>query len=137
MLVSDVHRARLLGLIRQWPANRRLTWTNIVEWGVEHCNHRWTRQTLCGQPALRDAYEAHAELRKKRKEGKRGMSVVNPENQVIADRIERLEIEKAEFLKALAQYDEKFVRYIGNAIRYGISQEKLEAPLVEVNKRLG
>ena len=46
----------------------------------------------------------------------------------------RLEAELEQLRKTLRAYDDRFVRYVGNALRLGIRQEELERELLPIDR---
>ncbi|UJB31364.1 hypothetical protein [Chromobacterium sp. Beijing] len=96
----------------------------------QELRHRWTRQALQAHSVIKQAYDdqkvAH---RAQRNTGKK--PIVRPPHEVVlAQTVERLKKENAELRETLRHYDELLIRHVANAIRYGITHEQLEQPII-------
>jgi hypothetical protein len=63
-----------------------------------------------------------------------GMVSKVPTPEVVAkqQRIKQLLAEREVFIETLRVSDERLVRYLANSIRYGVSQEQLESPMLKI-----
>jgi len=122
----------IVALINQWPANKRLTWEGIVSMTKHDTGLEWSRQTLQKQEPIRLAYDAHtAHYREYIRSGNLPKRI-SPENLVIQQKLDRVNSENDELRETLRRSDERLIRYLANAIRYGITQEQLESPVPKI-----
>lgn len=129
-LLTENQIKHVAALIKAWPQSAPPTWNDVVALVEQELRHRWTRQALQAHSAIKQAYDdqkvAH---RAQRNTGKK--PVVRPPHEIVlAQTIERLKKENAELRETLRHYDELLIRHVANAIRYGITHEQLEQPLI-------
>ncbi|MBP4047406.1 hypothetical protein [Chromobacterium violaceum] len=119
----------IAALIKEWTNSAPPTWKRIVTLVAQELHHQWSRQTLQSHPQIKQAYENKvAACRYQLKTGKQPPQHL-PEHIVLEQKLEQLENENEELKARLHEYDELLLRYLGNAIRYGVTQEQLEQPL--------
>jgi len=132
--LTDAYKSIIRTLINKWPENRRLTWEDVIKMAEEAIGNRWTRQALCSHEELNAAYETAVQryttyrLRGPKKK------VHADETEVLRQRSARLAAEIDALKETLRKSDDRLVRYLGNAIRHGITQEMLEAPLIPIDR---
>lgn len=116
--ISENDRGRILEVIRTWPLPT-ITWEALARALDGQLGHLWTRQTLYGHQAIREAFQA-----------RKNSGPINPKLLGLEQVIERLRAE-VKFLKAdKANYQELFVQLIWNAHhRMKVPLEELEKPL--------
>ena len=106
---------RIVGLIDDWPANRLLTWDDVVRDAETHLRHRWTRQGLERHTPIKRAFEAKRRAFQECKRTGKSVKRRLPEHEIRDQRNIRLARELAEVRRTLAQYDDLFARYHNNA----------------------
>lgn len=131
--LSDRNATLLASLVGELPYDRRPTWNCIAKLARGQFRHAWTRQWLSHNSIVRAAYDAKlAQYRAFQRTGKAPI-VRTPEEEAQRQRIARLERELADLKNAMAEYDRRLVLYIANAVRFGLSLEQMEAPLIPVD----
>lgn len=128
---AEVER-HVVALIEQWPTTKRLKWTGIVDMVKHDLGHEWTRQTLEKKPAIRKAYETHGARHRVYAATGKVLKLPAPEVVVLQQNNVRLRAENDALRDTLRRSDERLVRYLANANRFGISQELLEAPILKI-----
>ncbi len=125
----------IAALIKEWANSAPPTWERIVTLVAQELHHQWSRQTLQSHPQIKQAYENKvAACRYQLKTGKQPPQHL-PEHIVLEQKLEQLESENEELNARLHEYDELLLRYLGNAIRYGVTQEQLEQPLIPPSRQ--
>ena len=132
--LSDAHKAILRTLIGKWPENRRLTWNGVIRIAEEALGYTWTRQALCSHEELSAAYEGAVKRYSSFRLNGSKKKVEGDEVEVLRQRTARLTAEIDALKETLRKSDDRFVRYIGNAIWHGVTQEMLEAPLIPIDR---
>ncbi|MEO9383642.1 hypothetical protein [Chromobacterium phragmitis] len=122
-------------LIKEWTTPTPPTWEKIVTLVAQELHHQWSRQTLQSHPQIKQAYENKvATCRSQLKTGKQPPQRL-PEHIVLEQKLEQLKNENEELQARLHEYDELLLCYLGNAIRYGVTQEQLEQPLIPPSRQ--
>ncbi|MBX9348502.1 hypothetical protein K5M36_15510 [Chromobacterium vaccinii] len=122
-------------LIKEWTTPTPPTWEKIVTLVAQELHHQWSRQTLQSHPQIKQAYENKvAACRSQLKTGKQPPQRL-PEHIVLEQKLEQLKNENEELQARLHEYDELLLCYLGNAIRYGVTQEQLEQPLIPPSRQ--
>lgn len=119
----------VVNLILGWE-DEKLTWDAICEASEAIVGKKPTRQSLCINALIKDAYSA-------RKSGikQRGVDKPKPSNlNVAADRIARLNAENDMLKKKNSVLLEQFVVWQYNAYKYGLTEVKLNEPLPEIDR---
>lgn len=114
---------KVLTLVKGWQG--KLTWDLLVDACAANCGIKTTRQALDRRPEVKDEFQ----IRKRTlKTGIEGTSRPNDLNTAQA-RIARLLTRVRELEEQNAIYREKFIRWQYNAHNYGISKQRLDAPI--------
>ncbi|WEK44307.1 MAG: hypothetical protein P0Y64_05725 [Candidatus Sphingomonas colombiensis] len=107
----------------------RPTWPKIIALGETVTGRAFTRQALSAHESIATAYDAAvARHHKLRKNGP--PPEPKPQNDSLdAQRIAELEAENERQRELIDALQDMLVRFVGNAVTAGVSQERLEAPL--------
>lgn len=124
--LTDQRVQFIVRLIEDWPLQKILTWEGVVALILKETGHVWTRQGLQAHDEIKAAYAAKiSACREFHKKGKIPKNKA-PIQVVMEQKLGREQDKNSEIQKTLRWYDERFVRHIANAIRFGITQEQLE-----------
>lgn len=116
--ISDDDRARVLEIIRTWQ-QPTITWEDLAKTLEGQLGHLWTRQTLYGHQAIREAFQA-----------RKSAGPTTPKIHGMEQVIDRLRSEVKALKVEKARYQELFVQLIWNAHnRHKVPLEELEKPL--------
>ncbi len=128
--LSESDKMYIVKLINDFSSERLLTWYELEDLVQRALGYRWTRQALQAHETIRAAYLQQVEQYKRfRREGK-VPPTKQPEVVILQQKLDRERSENAALNETLHQYDELLFTYFVNAIKHGLSVEKLEAPLV-------
>lgn len=120
----------IVGLIEDWPLRKILTWEGVVALILKETGHVWTRQGLQAHDDIKAAYAAKTSAyRGFHKTGKIPKNKT-PTQSIWEQKVKREQDKYSKLQKTLRWFDERFVRHIANAIRFGITQEQLEEPTI-------
>jgi len=112
---ADVNH--VCAILDNWPLPT-INWEAVCREVGIHLKHRFTRQALERKPKIKAAFQARRD---------------KPKGLVPADdadrRIAKLQARVDELEKALAEYDLRFLRHIGCAIRWDKFPKDLEEPI--------
>jgi hypothetical protein len=128
---KDVHL--MVEMIRAWPKNEPFKWESICKGAQSILGYEPTRQALHKKPALVNAYE----VKKKylRSEADKLSKVTRPRTTLDAmERIGKLQEENDQLKAEVQKMAELANRFIYNATIWGLSRDKLMAPLPEKKK---
>lgn len=135
MTAADL--ARILAIIRDWPYPK-LTWELLQSEIADRLGRAWTYPTLTKRPELVAEYE-------ERKRTLKGGGAAGRKAHLGSDDAEEaqrsaLKAENAELKRIIAEYDERFVRFIYNACvvahpRGKITPEILDRPIPKIERR--
>jgi len=118
----------LVRLIDAWEG--KLTWEALCEEGAKLIGSRPTRQTLNAHEKIKKAY-----LGRKAYLKDSFIPTRRPASLSIAEqRIRRLEGENGRLREENDRLLEQFVRWQYNAYKHGMSKEKLDAPLPQIDR---
>jgi hypothetical protein len=118
----------LVALIDAWDG--KLTWEGLCEEGAKLIGSHPTRQTLNAHERIKNAYLGRkANLKAGYIPSKRPASL-----SIAEQRIRRLEGENGRLKEENERLLEQFVRWQYNAYKHGMSQEKLDAPLPQIDR---
>ncbi len=131
--LTDATKRKIVLWIQQRGDGDAATWKDISHFAAELCPGGISRQWLCKDPDVFDAYE-----RKRAKRRAGGTRVPTErtselERAVAANRALRAELARRD--EILAQYDYKLACYLENAVPK-LTQEQLEAPIKKITRRL-
>ena len=119
----------IVNLILGW-GEEKLTWEAICEAVEPLVGKKPTRQSLCANTMIKDAYSA-------RKLGLRQRAVAKPKPSnlnVAADRIAHLNAENDMLKKKNASLLEQFVKWQYNAYKYGLTESMLNEGLPNIDR---
>lgn len=118
----------LVSLIDVWEG--KLTWDALCDEGAKLVGSRPTRQTLNAHERIKTAFLGRKALLKTGyTPSKRPASL-----SIAEQRILRLEGENARLKEEIDRLLEQFVRWQYNAYKHGMSKDKLDAPLPQINR---
>lgn len=118
----------LVALIDTWEG--KLTWEALCEEGAKLIGSRPTRQTLNAHERIKTAFLGRkAHLKDGYIPSKRPASL-----SIAEQRIHRLEGENARLQAENDRLLEQFVRWQYNAYKHGMSKDKLDASLPQINR---
>lgn len=121
----------IANLVREMDVQLRPTWTKVIEIARSVTKKEFSRQSLCAHQEIDDAYQdavnRHALLRQER--GQRIRPAPLSGDQLEEQKLANQAREIAEQAEQIEAYQDLLIRFIGNAMLAGITQERLEAPL--------
>jgi hypothetical protein len=132
--LSSHNAALLASLIDDLPCNLRPTWKDVCLIAARQFNHTWTRQWLAQNSSIKKAYKGKLKEYKEFRVTGKAPRYKAPEDEVQRKRIARQDQEIATLKRTLSEYDQRFVLYMANAIKYGLTIEQMLAPLTPVNR---
>lgn len=123
----------MVEMIRAWPKSEPFKWVSICNGAQSILGYEPSRQALHKKPALVNAYK----VKKKhlRSEADKLSKVTRPRTTLDAmERIAKLQEENDQLKAELQKMAEIANRFIYNATLWGLSRDKLMAPLPEKKK---
>lgn len=119
----------IINIINGWKG-RKLTWDGICEASEAVVGKKPTRQSLCCNDSIKEAYAA-----KKKGVMIRGPRISLPSNlNVAAERINKLQNEIDSLKAKNNALLEQFVRWQYNAYKYGLTKHQLNQPLSRIDR---
>ncbi|MFJ2714948.1 hypothetical protein ACIOZM_29485 [Pseudomonas sp. NPDC087346] len=118
----------IVTLIDSWKD--KLTWEALCDESAPLVGNRPTRQTLRAHEQINSAFEHQ----KERLNSGAAVRKRAPSLNIAAERIRRLETENSRLVMENQRLLERFMRWQYNAYKFGVSQEKLDAPLPFVDR---
>lgn len=123
----------MVEMLRTWPKNEPFKWESICKGAQSILGYEPTRQALHKKPALVNAYEVKKKFL--RSEADRLSKVTRPRTTLDAmERIAKLQEENEQLKAEVQRMAEIANRFIHNATLWGLSRDKLMAPLPEKKK---
>jgi hypothetical protein len=120
----------VLDIIRTW--NGKLTWAALLK-QIRPKMGSFTRQALGRHAAIQRAYsERKRILADQRSHDRPGHDGMSAEMRAALATVERLDAQNKRQALALAELNEKFVRWNYNATRRGMTEEQLDQPMPAV-----
>jgi len=116
----------IIDMLDGWQG--KLTWNGVCEAYKQRTGHVTTRQTLCSHEQISTAYTV-----RKKGVGKPTKRVPNSLT-VAAQRIERLEAGNDRMREQIKQYEARFLRWIYNAQKKGVTINDLNQQLPEIER---
>lgn len=118
----------IVRLIDSW--NTKLSWEALCDAVGPLIGSRPARQTLITHEQIKSAFEHQ----KERLKSGASISKRPPSLNIAAERIRRLETENNRLVMENQRLLERFMRWQYNAHKFGVSQEKLDAPMPFVDR---
>ena len=119
----------IVNLIRGW-GNAKLTWPSICEAAESLVGKKPTRQSLCRNESIRDAYKT-----KKKNLKESGVRRPRPASlEAAGQRIANLESLALELKEENRRYKQQYVIWQYNAYKYGLTEEQLNEPLPMIDR---
>lgn len=128
--MTQVRINHVIKLIEEMPFSVRPSWDDIALTVEKEIGIKWPRQTLESKSSIKEAY-----LRKKMewKEFTTNGNLpknISPEVSLQNQKLIQKKNEDIQLQATLEMQRELIQRYLLNAIRHGLTQEQMEAPLV-------
>lgn len=127
--LSEKDKQAIILLIRVQEPNLKLTWRKIEQLSEDATGHEFSRQALSADEDIASAYSDKRNEHLKFRAGGVGLRPSPERDDSGSTKIARLEEEVARLKGTIDAQAELLVRFIGNALLAGLSQERLEAPL--------
>lgn len=132
--INSVVEKRILTAISTWPPNQPLSWEALLDVLERDLGHRWTRQGLAKRIEIKEAFQAKSRKVRSELAQKRPIAARPPETVVRDQYAERLKNELQEAKATIERYHELFITYQYNAMILGLSVERLEAPMPQIDR---
>ncbi len=125
--LTKLHVDAITTLIRSQAPNLKVTWQRVSEIAEAACGHKFSRQALSAVEEISCAYHAKLDEHIKFRTSGAPQPIQNDDPDL--SKLKKLEHE-IKCLKATVDAQcELLVRFVGNAVLAGLSQEMLEASL--------
>lgn len=131
--ITDKDVRQMIDMIRAWPKSEPFKWEAICKGAQSILGYEPTRQALHKKPAVVNAYEVKKKFL--RSEADKLSKVTRPRTTLDAmERIAKLQEENDQLKAEVQKMAEIANRFIYNASIWGLSRDKLMAPLPEKKK---
>ncbi len=131
--ITDKDVRQMIDMIRAWPKSEPFKWEAICKGAQSILGYEPTRQALHKKPAVVNAYEVKKKFL--RSEADKLSKVARPRTTLDAmERIAKLQKENDQLKAEVQTMAEIANRFIYNASIWGLSRDKLMAPLPEKKK---
>lgn len=118
-------------VLRSWPA-AKLTWGHLVDAVETYLGHRWTRQALEKQDAIKSAFQ---ERKDALRGGRRASTApTDPAEVVLQRRVGDLTKQVEDLKRQIASYEDLFIRHHYNAHARGVTAAELAMPLPRIDR---
>ena len=128
--ITDQNIEDIVRLLDGWAAGK-LTWNSLIDAVSFRFNEQYTRQALSKHNRIKRAYD----ITKERIAGNKDTTLGPRGQDILAQKIERLEAENLRLTQENEDLLFQFARWAYNAYTKGITQDELEKPLPNVDRR--
>ena len=118
----------ICSVLDSWPEGTTLTWDAFLRRCEQQHGIFSTRQTFSRHPDIKLAFRTRKDTLRAERPPRSRQSYLESENRALRAENARLRRENERLL-------EKFVRWLYNAYKRGISEHELDAPMPRVNRR--
>jgi hypothetical protein len=128
--ITDEHISLIIGILDGWVGGK-LTWDFLIEFVEIKTQQHYTRQTLSKHTKIKMAYD----VSKKRLAEAKGKEYKNTlSNDMLVQKIQRLESENLRLENENTELLSQFARWSYNSYSNGITIDELDKPLSSIDR---